>query len=61
MEKIVDSNSKPTERRLDEVYGMLRDLSASKPVSVEEMHRGIAKKVKERLREKKRGLSKSFE
>jgi len=61
MEKIVDSNSKPTERRLDEVYGMLRDLSPSKPVSVEEMHRGIAKKVKERLREKKRGLSKSLE
>jgi len=61
MEKIVDSNSKAVKKSLDEVYGMLSDLSPRKPVSVEEMHRGIAKKVKERLREKKRGLSKSLE
>ena len=61
MEKIVDSNSKAVKKSLDEVYGMLSDLSPSKPVSVEEMHRGIAKKGKERFQEKKRDLSKSLE
>ena len=53
MEKIVDSNSKPVKKSLDEVYGMLSDLSPSKPVSVEEMHRGIAKEVKEKFQGEK--------
>ena len=38
---------KPIKKRLDEVYGMLSDLSPDRAVSVEEMHEGIARKVRE--------------